>query len=335
MSGVEPSAAHLRGAVDLSGLARRHASPPPAAATPAGAPGAGQVAPGEPVGSTEGVTVPVPSFVFDATDDAFGEVVELSTVVPVVIDLWAEWCGPCKQLSPVLERLTAEYAGRFVLAKVDVDANPQLSQAFQAQSIPMVVAVVAGRPVPMFTGAIPENQVRDVIEQLLELSAQNGVSGRAVLADGAEAAAVPAAPEEQPLPPLHAEAYDAIERGDYPAAIQAYTTAIAQNPNDDMAAAGLAQVNLLHRLSGKSLDQIRGGAAAAPDDLEAQLLVADLDLSGGHIDDAFDRLLELFPGLDQAGKDLVRGRLLELFLVVGATDPRVGRARARLTGLLY
>lgn len=335
MSAAEPSAAHLRGAVDLSGLARRHATPPAQQAgqgvgAPQGQPG---VAP-EPVGSTDGVTVPVASLVFDATDAGFGDVVELSTVVPVVIDLWAEWCGPCKQLSPVLERLTAEYAGRFVLAKVDVDTNPQLAQAFQAQSIPMVVAVVAGRPVPMFNGAIPENQVRDVIEQLLELSAQNGVSGRAVVAEGSPTGEV-AAPEEPPLPPLHAEAYDAIERGDYPAAIAAYTTAIAQNPKDDMAIAGLAQVNLLHRLSGKSLDEIRGGAAAAPDDLDAQLLVADLDLSGGHIEDAFDRLLTLFPDLDQPGKDLVRGRLLELFVVVGATDPRVSRARSRLTGLLY
>lgn len=327
MSAAEPSAAHLRGAVDLSGLARRHQTPPPAAPAQ---PGAQPEAPG----SSAGLTAEVPSLVFDVTDAGFGEVVELSSVVPVVIDLWAEWCGPCKQLSPVLERLAAEYAGRFVLAKVDVDANPQLSQAFQAQSIPMVVAIVAGRPVPMFNGAIPESQVRDVIEQLLQLAEQNGVSGRAIVADGA-GAAEPVEPVEPPLPPLHAEAYEAIERADYPSAIAAYEKAIAQNPKDDMAVAGLAQVRLLHRLAGKTLDQIRGGAAADPGDLDAQLLVADLDLSGGHLEDAFDRLLTLFPDLDQAGKDTVRTRLLELFQVAGVTDPRVMKARGRLTGLLY
>ncbi|KQM15410.1 thioredoxin [Plantibacter sp. Leaf171] len=330
MSAAEPSAAHLRGAVDLSGLARRHQAPPAGAPAQPGQSGA----PAEAPGATAGQTVDVPSFVFDATDDGFGQVVELSSVVPVVIDLWAEWCGPCKQLSPVLERLAAEYAGRFVLAKVDVDANPQLSQAFQAQSIPMVVAVVGGRPVPMFNGAIPESQVREVIEQLLQLAAQNGVSGRAVVADGATAAEE-AEPVEPPLPPLHAEAYEAIERADYPTAIAAYEKAIAQNPKDDMAVAGLAQVRLLHRLGGKTLEEIRSRAAAAPADLDAQLAVADLDLSGGHVDDAFDRLLTMFPELDQADKDTVRTRLLELFQVAGVTDPRVMRARARLTGLLY
>lgn len=328
MSAAEPSAAHLRGAVDLSGLARRHQTPPAGASPQAGPPA-------EAPGTTTDQTVQVPSLVFDATDDGFGQVVELSSAVPVVIDLWAEWCGPCKQLSPVLERLAAEYAGRFVLAKVDVDANPQLSQAFQAQSIPMVVAVVGGRPVPMFNGAIPESQVRDVIEQLLQLAAQNGVSGRAVVADADADTAAPAEPVEQPLPPLHAEAYEAIERADYPTAIAAYEKAIAQNPKDDMAVAGLAQVRLLHRLAGKTLDEIRSRAAAAPDDLDAQLTVADLDLSGGHVEDAFDRLLTLFPDLDQTGKDTVRTRLLELFQVAGVTDPRVMKARARLTGLLY
>src|SRR5690606_5995226 len=129
-----------------------------------------------------------------------------------VVDLWAEWCGPCKQLSPVIERVVRELAGRVVLAKVDVDANPQLQQAFRAQSIPMVVALLQGQPVPMFTGAVPEEQVRQVFDQLLQLAAQNGVTGT-VQPDAAED--VPAEPEEQPLPPLHAEAYAAIEAGDY------------------------------------------------------------------------------------------------------------------------
>lgn len=113
----------------------------------------------------------------DATDQSFGQFLELSRTVPVVIDLWATWCGPCEQLSPVIERVVTEYAGRLVLAKVDVDQNPQIAQAFQAQSIPLVVALVQGQPVPLFTGPVPEEQVRQVFEQLLQLAAQNGVTG--------------------------------------------------------------------------------------------------------------------------------------------------------------
>src|SRR5262249_18350174 len=159
-------------------------------------------------------------------------------------DLWAEWCGPCKQLSPILERVVTEQQGRLVLAKVDVDANPQLSQAFRAQSIPMVVALVAGQPVPLFTGAVPEQQVREVLAQLLQLAAQNGVTG-SVETSGEEPVAEPAEPA---IPPLHAEAFDAIEAGDYARAVEAYEKALAENPRDADARAGLGQVRLLLRV---------------------------------------------------------------------------------------
>lgn len=324
MTNMTPPGANLRGAVDLSSLVNRQ----PAPGAPAGAPG---TAPG-----TTG-PVPVPSLILDGTDANFGELLELSMTVPVIVDLWAEWCEPCKQLTPVLEKLVTEYGGRFVLAKVDVDVNPQLTQAFQAQSIPTVAAVIGGQPVQLFAGALPEGQVREVFERVLELAAQNGVTGTASAPDAADAldAAQDEAPAEAELPPHHREAYDAIERGDYPAAIAEYKMALAKDPRDTMAVAGLAQVNLLHRLQGKTLDEIRSGAASAPDDLDAQLLVADLDLSGGHVEDAFDRLLTLFPKQDAAGKNRIRERMLELFEVVGLDDPRVPPARARLTALLY
>src|SRR5699024_1420911 len=130
-------------------------------------------------------------------------------------DLWADWCGPCKQLSPIIEKVARELQGRVVLAKVDVDQNPQIQQAFQAQSIPMVVAIVGGRPVPLFNGAVPEEQVRSVFGQLLEVAAQAGVTGSVAVAEGGEPAEEP---EEPSLPPLHQEAYDAIQRGDNAAA---------------------------------------------------------------------------------------------------------------------
>jgi len=320
MSSVPPSAASLRGAVDLSSLVNR---PAPGAPAPqaAGAP----AAPGAPVS--------LPSLVIEGTDAAFSAFIELSNTVPVVVVVGASYNEPSTQLDTILRVLTAEYAGRFVLVRVEADANPQLSQAFQAQTLPTVAAVVGGRPIGLFAGVHPADQVRDVIEQVLELAAQQGVTGVAVADDASDSAA--AEPVEAPLPPHHAEAYDAIARGDFDEAIREYETAIKQDPRDSLAVAGLAQVSLLARLKDKTQAEIRNDAAARPGDLEPQLLVADLDLSGGHVEDAFDRLLTLFPTLDQAGKNTVRARLIELFEVVGIDDPRVVKARARLTGLLY
>ncbi|MDD7962735.1 tetratricopeptide repeat protein [Microbacterium thalli] len=312
------SSAVLRGAVDLSTLRNRPA--PAAGAAPAASPAA------------DGAGAPS-RLIFDVTDESFGEVLELSRTVPIVVDLWAEWCGPCKQLSPVLEKVVTELAGRVVLARVDVDANPQLAQGFRAQSIPMVVALVAGQPVPLFTGAVPEQQVRDVFAQLLQLAAQHGVTGTVPV--GEDAAGGEAEPEEAPLPPLHAEAFAAIEAGDYPRAVAAYEQALAENPRDADAAAGLGQVKLLARVQDVDLTAARAAAAGAPTDIAAQLLVADLDIAGGHVEDAFGRLLDLFSATQDDDRATVRARLLELFGLVGDTDPRVIAARGRLASLLF
>jgi putative thioredoxin len=312
MTDIPPMGAHLRGAVDLSSLVR-----PPAGAAPAAA---GPKAPGGPA------SVPVPALVLESGDTAFQGLLELSNTVPVVVEFHAgaPWAG--------LATAVRGYAGKLVLARIDATQNPQLQQAFNVSAVPTIAAVVGGRPLALFEGEIPEAQIREVFEQLLTLASQNGVTGTAV-ADDAEPGAEE--PVEEPLPPLHQEAYDAIDRGDFAAAITAYETAIAQNPKDDLAVAGLAQVSLLHRLAGKSAASIRSAAGDAPGDLEAQLDVADLDVSGGHLDDAFARLLDLFIGLDQAGRDSVRTRLLEYFEVAGADDPRVVAARRQLTNLLY
>ncbi|KQO08601.1 thioredoxin [Agreia sp. Leaf244] len=320
MSSVPPSAASLRGAVDLSSLVNR---PAPGAPAPQAA---GATA-------TPGAPVLLPSLVIEGTDAAFSAFIELSNTVPVIVVVGASYNEPSTQLDTILRALTAEYEGRFVLVRVEADANPQLSQAFQAQTLPTVAAVVGGRPIGLFAGVHPADQVRDVIEQVLELAVQQGVTGVAVADDASDSA--PAEPAEAPLPPHHAEAYDAIARGDFDEAIREYETAIKQDPRDSLAVAGLAQVSLLARLKDKTQAEIRNDAAARPGELEPQLLVADLDLSGGHVEDAFDRLLTLFPTLDQAGKNTVRARLIELFEVVGIDDPRVVKARARLTGLLY
>ena len=266
----------------------------------------------------------------NATDATFSSYIELSNTVPVIVDLWATWCEPCKQLSPILEKVVREYSGRMVLVKVDVDANPQLSQAFQAQSIPTIVAIIGGKTAPLFQGALPEAQVREVLAQVLEVAAQNGVTG-SVPAEEVE----PAVDDEPELSAEHQAAFEAIERGDYAAATAAYHKALADNPQDDAAEAGLAQVGLLERLANVDADAVRATAAANPTDVTAAIAVADLDVAGGHIDDAFDRLLTLFPTCDPDAKDRVRGHLVALFSVVGAADARVAAARSRLTNLLF
>lgn len=314
------------GAVDLSHLASRAAQAHAAGGgSPTGTPS--DAVPGS------GPTVDVPSLVIDVTEQTFEQAMQLSSVVPVVVDLWAEWCQPCKTLGPILESVTREYGGRVLLAKVDVDANPGLAQAFQAQSIPTVVALVAGRPVPLFQGAVPEQQVREVFAQLVQLAGQQGVVGRVHAAGESEE---PGAPAEPPVNPAHVPALDAIEAGDYAAAVEAYEQVLLKSPGDREARAALVQVSLLHRLSGATVDEIRGAAASDPSNVDAQLRVADLDVSGGHIEDAFLRLLELFAAsADADDRTRIRERLLELFEVVGSADARVVAARTRLASLLY
>ena len=301
MTNLPPSAASLRGAVDLSSLV----NPAPAVAPPTGG---------------------ASSLVVEATDATFSSILELSNSVPVLVEFYGQG------LAPSLAALVAEFGGRMVLATIDGTKNPQLVQAFQVTEVPTVAAVIGGRPLQLFVGLPEEEEIRGVLNQVLEVAKQQNITGTVPVADDEGA---PPEPVEEPLPPHHQEAFDAISAGDYATAIAEYQLAITQNPRDALAVAGLAQVSLLARLEGTTVDEIRGAAAAAPTDVDAQLAVADLDISGGHVDDAFLRLLELFPTLDADGKNLVRARMLEHFEVVGTDDPRVVAARRRLTALLY
>jgi putative thioredoxin len=249
--------------------------------------------------------------------------------VPVVIDFWADWCGPCKQLSPVLERLAAADDGRWLLAKVDLDANPRLGEAFQVQSIPAVFAVVKGQPIPLFQGALPEAQVRQYLDELLRVAEANGVSGRVQVGDA------PVAETEPEVDPRYDEAYDAIEREDYDAAAAAYRALLAQSPADADARAGLAQVELLRRTTDLHPTAVAAAAAQRPDDVQAQSDAADLELLSGQVDEAFRRLIELVRRSSGEERDRARQLLLDMFEIVGSADERVARARTALANALF
>lgn len=304
-----------RGAVDLSAL-NRPQSPPPG--EPGGAPSAG-------------------GYVIDLTEENFAQVVQDSARYPVVVLLWIPTDQANAELGTLLGRLAEEYGGRFLLGRVDAQASPQIAAAFQVQGVPTVVAVLQGQPLPLFAGGAPEEQIRAVLDQVLAAAEQNGVTGRAPAqgGEGEDASATPAEEPEEPLPPLHQEAYDAIERDDLESAVAAYEKAIKQDPRDALAVAGLAQVRLLQRTHGADLQAVRTAAANAPSDVDAQLAVADLDMLGGKVEDALARLLDLLPGADSDAKEKVRVRLLDYFEIVGPTDPRVGKARQRLAISLY
>lgn len=294
----------MAGALDLSALkARVTAAPPPPGAPTAPGPGG--------------------ALVVDVDEATFqSEVIDRSMQVPVVLDLWAEWCQPCKQLSPILEKLAAEGRGAWVLAKLDVDANQRIAAALKVQSIPAVKAVWQGQLVAEFTGAIPEAQAREFIAALVEAA---GVPGPAGGQDGP-----PAPPED----PRLIAAEDAMELGDLDAAAQAYQAILDSEPAHPLAGEALRQVRFLQRLETAGPDPL-AAADADPQDVAAQCTAADALVGQGAVDEAFALLIEVVRRTSGEERELARTRLVELFAVVGPEDPRVGVARRNLTNALF
>lgn len=301
----------MRGAIDLGALAQARKAQSVATDALANAPA--------------GVVVDV------SEQDFQQKVIDISKTVPVIVDLWAEWCGPCKQLSPLLEKLAAEYKGRFVLAKIDVDANPRLSQMFQVQSIPAVFAVIGESAGPLFQGAIPEAELRQVIEEVLRIAAEQGVNG--TINPEVQEDVAPVIEEEQIDPRLEA-AFNAIEKGDFVAANNSYKEMLNQNPADQVAQAGLAQVGLLERASKLNPNDVLQKASDRKD-FASQMDLADLELMKGNPGAGFAVLINAIKISSGEDRDKLRARLLELFVVVGDSDPEVIKARRDLASALF
>jgi putative thioredoxin len=300
-STTAPPSRMMAGAVDLGAVKARSEAAQRAASAPA----------------------PSGSFVVAATEANFqSEVLDRSFQVPVLIDLWAEWCEPCKQLSPVLEKLAVEYAGSWVLATVDIEANQRIAQMLQVQSIPTVFAVLKGQLVPGFQGALPEAQIREFLSALLDAGAEAGLTGPTPVAADADG---------EPQPPADE---DALQAGDFDLAEQRYNAILLAEPANTDAALALGQVHLLRRLSELPADAI-SAADANPSDSAAQLVAADAELSNNNVEAALARLVATVRRSHGADRDAVRQRLVEYFELLGPDDPRVAPARRDLARALF
>ena len=291
----------LAGAVDLSGLVKKNQASPPASATS-------------------------DALVRDVDDRSVAALVELSKTVPVILEVYGG------EVAPVLGPIIESYQGRFVLGTVRGESAPELVKALQVEGIPTVLALIAGQPVPLFKGIPAEQEVRTILDQVLGFAKENGVTGQVDPGPAPDAEGDQAEPA---LPPLHQEAFDALSRNDLPGAKAAYQKALAEAPADADAAAGLAQVELLERVYALDADQARRAAAEEPESVERALDVADLDISGGHIEDACVRVLGLYSAASDEDKECLRERLLTYFTIVGQAAPEVKKARAHLTSLMF
>jgi putative thioredoxin len=310
------------GAIDLSGLRRPAATAPAGAGGTPGAPGARGAAP---AGSAYSVEV---------SEQNFQSLLEASMTAPVLLVFHSRSRSPeSGQLADDLAALSDEFEGKFLAGLVDVDVVPAIAQAMQIPSVPLVVLVLDGRPVPLFQDVVPKEELRTALTQLMQQVAAQGVTARH---QPRPTAAAPAEEgEEPPVDPRYAAAQDALGEGDIDKAVAEYQKLVDANPADVEAAAGLAMAKVLQRTQGVDLNTARAAAAERPDDVDAQTLVADLDMLGGHVEDAFRRLIDLVARTSGDERNAAREHLLGLFAAVGNEDERVLAGRRALASALF
>ncbi len=302
------------GAFDLSGL--KAPAPQPGSAAPGGA-------------ATTGGS----SYSVEVSEESFQSVIESSMTAPVLLVFFSPTRMPdSQQLADDLVTLSTEFEGRFLVGLVNIDAAPGIAQAMQIPSIPLVVAVLDGRPAPLIQDALPIDELRSALTTVMQQLTAQGVAGRhqprsvAVDTDG---------DGEPDVDPRYAAAQDALGAGDIDRAVAEYQKLVTANPADVEAAAGLAMAKVLQRTQGVDLNAARAAAAAAPDDIDAQTMVADLDMLGGHVEDAFIRLIELVRRTSGDERNKAREHLVGLFGAVGNDDPRVLKGRQSLASALF
>ncbi len=308
------------GAVDLSGLAQR-AKAQQAQSTPRTQPG----------GSQAGGA----GYVIELTEQTFEtEAIRRSLKHPVVVELYSPRVATGQQLSDTLSELAAEYAGRFLLARLDVDTAPSIVQALQLQAVPTVIALIGGRMLPLFQGVVAREEAAAVLDQVVKQAAANGIVGRAEPVGGGQPDE--AAEEQEPVAdPRFAAADEALERGDFAAAEAEFDKLLATNPNDAEAQAGKAQAGLLARVANLDPGPTLIRAAAPGATVEDHLAAADVELATGDADAAFARLIDQVKARTGDERNQVRIRLLELFETLGNADERVLKARRALMTALF
>ncbi|MCT1774576.1 co-chaperone YbbN [Brachybacterium sp. p3-SID957] len=264
------------------------------------------------------------------TEQGLEQLVADSQRIPTLLLVTSSRVPEGQAYLDAMRRAVDAKGGALRLATVDADTQQRVAAALRVQQLPTLMLLLMGQVQPIAEAVLPLSEIEPLLTQILDVARQQGME--LPEAEGQDAAQTPA---EEPLPPLVAEAYEAIEAGNFDAAVTAFEKQLDQTPADAEAKAGLATVQLMRRTQGVDLESVRTDAANSPRDLQAQLLAADVDMLGGHVDDAFGRLLDLLRGADQETKDAVRARLLELFEIAGSGDPRVAAARKRLANLLY
>ena len=305
----------LAGAVDLEALKHQVTAEPGQAG---GAPAAG-------------------GYVIDTTENTFQAMVQTSATFPILLLLWLPTDDRLFPMAKALGDAVNAMNGQLQLSRIDVASFPAVAQAFGVQGAPALFALINGRPMPLLQGVPSDQEMQQIVDEVLpkivQVAQQAGVTGTAPYSGDPDAEQTPS--PEQTVPPEHEQAHRLAMEGDYAGAAAAYDKVLEADPNDALAARERAKALLLARSADADVREVRAAAADHPEDVDAQMAVADIDMIGGQIQDAFDRLLDYLAAGHRGQMETVRVRLLEYFAIPDPSDERLKRARRRLATLLY